>query len=374
MSNILRDRLQHHGLYETTIQWNDNKRALNSCWGPRIVDWFKETREGKILKVIRPPNFTDPCMTLPAKGVALVADGVSITLETFLKNIGTLIPGLGNESLNLYNSDMDSKRGVILRTQAVVLPKNSSEFVPTANSYAAINGDPANIIFAASASCGISAMFDAPGNQRVYLQKKLPNGNIVNTFYRATPSIAADPSVTRAYVGPESVGQRANVVLFGQIPLMQKPTPRTPDQFGNLYGCCEREVIYRSFGDADVVYGDEVGAFGGFDHTVKVARDETTPIALTLCYYFFEHEHGGIAINDIDDLASLLRRPASDKTVEWCGSLVTGVSDQTMLPNGVPMKKSVAPHTVEPLTWETMPNYLRKMGATPLGAGFPSTQ
>jgi hypothetical protein len=362
-----KEAFRAHGLGVAMVQWCDVDRAFGGCWGSNITDMtlmMKDTNE--LLPVVRFDNFNDIVYTLPAGKIAVVvgneecgADLRTITLSNYLKNFGSLVPSIENDDLSVFDKTMDTDRGVVVRVQAVPLPKGpdgTCEFVPTAYNYQTVSAnDPKNAIFVAS-HLGTSAQLDRPGSQPIYLHKTTDK-SVMSTYFKAGTDEKND-TPKKAMVGSKSVGLTSNVVIFGQIPLKQHP--ESPLSFDDFEYDPFDMPVYRSISMATVNYGADVEEFGGFDDVAakRMERDTSQPITLTVCFYYTTD--GDISDEDASEMAATIKRCYQDG--EWAGSLVAHKPEPDLLPEG--KKMGEMPHRSKSLDKDTMNKILLRMSSS----------
>jgi hypothetical protein len=334
---------------------------------------MKDTHE--ILPVVRFDNFNDIVYTLPAGKIAVVvgneecgAELRTITLSNYLRKIGEIVPSIKNSDLSLFDKTMDNDRGVVVRVQAVPLPKGPNgtcEFVPTAHNYQTLSpANPKNIIFVAS-NLGTSAQLDRPGSQPIYLHKTTDK-RVMSTYFKAGTEEKND-TPRKAMVGSKSVGLANNVVIFGQIPLEQytESPPSSDDDYD--YDELFEMPVYRSISKAPVNCGTVVKEFEGFNQEAsnKMKRDPLQPITLTICFYYTTD--GDIGDGEMAAMAETINRCYQDG--EWTGSLVSHKPEHYLLPEGKRMGEM--PHRSKPLDKGTMKDILKRLSSSSIDE-FPN--
>lgn len=167
-----------HNLQWVDVSWDDNKRSANSCLGPKISDWTLQLPNGKRLKFLRRPNFTDETLSIHAKDLSITVETSegylkAITYDKYLKYFGKYTPGVPD---HLDMSDMSSGENEVVTVRFVGIPvpvdhTGTQEVVPTAYSYQTLSkSDPSSII-GASFHLGTGSALDGPGTEKVWLVK-----------------------------------------------------------------------------------------------------------------------------------------------------------------------------------------------------------
>lgn len=358
------------GLTMSMVQWCDVARSFNSMWGSNITDMTLMAKDGgQKMPVIRYPNFDDLVYTLPASKIAVVVGNEevggelrTITLKSYLEHYGALTPSIKDNKLSVFNQELDENRGVVVRVQAVPLPGDECEFVPTAYNYQTLDiKKPKNSIFVAS-HLGTSSQLDGPGTEPVYLHRTTPEGKVMGGYFKGTSQEVIEPEEEKqkgAFVGSKSAGVTTNVIMFGQVPLKQPPSkplmPREEEYFDE-HSCWDKPV-YRSIEPARIDYGSSVMEYEGYEKEVVPERDVSQPITITICFYYCTD--GNLTSADAKEISETIKKCYKDG--EWAGSLVTHTDKPEMLAPDTEAKKR--PHGSKSLDKGTMVSILRKVSS-----------
>ncbi len=269
------EQLAGTGYTGARVQWNDVARSKGSCYGVNITDaTLLNATTKKPVMVIRPSNFGDKVVEIPASEIAVMGrvDDATITpttLEKFLKDFGANASAVYHEhDADLYALALDGK--VTLRFQAVFI--EAGEFVAEHYNYQAADGDPANALLLATTQ-GTSVTRDAAGKVELLLQKPGVGGGVSTTHTmqieatrfgvggpqletaEETAAAFAAGKATTAVIGPRVLGTRLNTLMVIQVPLEQRRKPMYRGGGGPLYGAAAFEKGY-SDGDCGALdYG-----------------------------------------------------------------------------------------------------------------------
>ena len=107
------------------ISWEDCARDKNSCIGPNISDMTLITKDGKLMPMIRKPNFSDVSHDINIDKFNLPTNKKGIVgLKDFLENIGEYA---NNDKLGSMYLDRDEK--ILTQNQCCILPCNVNDRV-----------------------------------------------------------------------------------------------------------------------------------------------------------------------------------------------------------------------------------------------------
>merc|ERR1711988_1351657 len=107
------------------VSWDDVQRSESggqlSCWGPNITDTRLFEKGGRQLYTVRSDNWNEILGKVPAGDIVLLAGDNTVTLQSFLENLGRYGSYAGlDPDLDLSRADLDSE--VSIRFQTVFLP------------------------------------------------------------------------------------------------------------------------------------------------------------------------------------------------------------------------------------------------------------
>jgi hypothetical protein len=204
------------------VSWEDSQRYVSTngvvtCWGPNISDVRLETNKGQSLYMLRSENWNEKVVLVKAS--ALVVNG-SVTLESWLKNSKYHGKHVGLRS-DLFEEGLDSV--VSTRFQAVFLSDKDNFCTSVHNYQTTVADDPKNLLLLCTPQ-GTSVYQDMPGHQKLFHQTV--GLDRIQTHWMMAEKTRFNVGAKQhegGFLGLRSMGQRMNVQMLVQIPLMQKP-------------------------------------------------------------------------------------------------------------------------------------------------------
>lgn len=287
-----------------SVSWDDVQRGTVggalSCWGGNITDTRLWAKSGELLYTVHSDNWNEKLGNVDADSVAVVVGNhvpagggaagevelEAITLADFLKNTGKYASYTGvDRDTSLYSEQLD--QDISIRFQTTFLPIDEEEdkklgtleFCTEAYNYNTISDDdPRNAVLLCTTQ-GIAFQEDGAGAKKLYHHAVEQDGQVHRYWLEAEQSehkvggpqketkqeamlAAARGKATSSVIGIEAMGTRFNVLMTVQIPLQQKPKPKSQVSYANYAGLDE-ECCFDCFAEDD--YCDECAEKGTYN-------------------------------------------------------------------------------------------------------------
>ena len=285
------------------VSWEDTARSKNSCWGPNISD-MTLTTGGRIMPVIRKPNFADVSIDFPIDKLSVLVGNENnsnlkrISLKEYLKDINKYT---SNKVKPMY-LDRDDK--ILTSSQCCILPceTDKTDFSVNLYNYQSSKSNPRVLVIVSSAketSCQIvtgntGLNFNRNGKEARYRVERLADD-------RKARNVEQTCKITEEE-------KQSNDLFIYQIPLLDQPGVYYKSQQIVLESCTDC-----TDGDDDDSYkGSSVNSYArddfgsskrrrGFDQGIlsvgsdigvypsvgklNLVRDNKYPIRLTIQHY-----------------------------------------------------------------------------------------
>ncbi|KAF0691623.1 Aste57867_17193 [Aphanomyces stellatus] len=326
------------GLDIANVAWEDCARTPKSCWGPCISDMTLVVNK-TWMSVLRPPNFSDPIMRIPAASIQVRVGNESphdvpltnVSLQHYLEHIAKYT----ELESSLFAPGVDDQ--VLVSAQSCFLPipmTGHVDFHVGLYNYQSTPSSPAVLVLV-STDAGTSAQvvrgdrqgdilyFNDRGTKRTFNATRL-----------STDRAARGVTTTGAMTQDEDA---RNFIMVVQIPLRVVQPRFGGSSFsfgggGQAFGCSPAAPSYMptsSTGFANfaapnvepamVGLGSAVGPFPKLSQHAKIERDTAYPIRVTL--QFYQATTNGVVSEAI--IQHLAAQMAAVKThATWTGSLV----------------------------------------------------
>jgi hypothetical protein len=325
-----KNKFSKRGMSIVTTSWDDVQRFNTSCWGSNISDCSLATMCGNTLPIVKlRDNFEDQVSIMPSGKIYMIVgnavcggDLKTISLKTYLNNVGKSEPSLENPDMSLYCRDLDD--AVAIRYQTVLVPGNAAELQPVVYNYQTTEDNPKNLI-ALSCHLGTTAHLNKPGKQLLAL-RTVRDKKVVNTTIKVQRDTDDGKLPKKTVLGTKHMGTVRNTIMFIQIPLVQRN-----DEFGSFGSFASNlsfdAPVYRSMSPAYVDHGKTLGAFSGHGmSTSDIERDTYQPITITVTTYV--STNGEITDLDVDKVYRELTE--KHQCGDWVGSIVTQTPNETL--------------------------------------------
>jgi hypothetical protein len=349
LNNDLPNRLAKRNLKYVSVGWEDCTRAKNSCIGKNISDWTFVLKDGKFLKYIRHPNFSDRTLTVSTDDICVIVGNETlngelepITLKKYLKNYSKY-----NLSMpaNIDLSNGEEKELVSIRYIAVIVPVGEDgrqEVAPTCYSYNTTDNDNPNNYISSSFHLGTGSRTDSENCQNVFLVKTNEDGSRDDCWFKITSEeneTAEEKSVDASVLGTRSTGTGRDRVMCFQI-------PRKPDNpyesesesesdgeayeevfrsMGRNHGASKSVGCSRGLSTGNVSFGSKSASNSLNPNIETHFRDTSQNITLTFAKYYTTNT-GLLSDDELNLIVDNLDEMYKDSKTEWDGSLVTGVA------------------------------------------------
>lgn len=340
---------QQWGLNILDITWEDTGRYKGSAVGPNISDMTIQVQqfnprsaqyELSLMPVIRHPNFSDKTADVPLDRFYLRVGNEKnrslqrISLKAYLQNLRSYLhqPNSWRGSGRSLLADRDSH--VLVSAQACFLPippGDKATFNPVLFNYQSYEQNPAVLTILATREGTSATIIDnkrdafAAGmtwGQRLFFNKNGERASL--TGQRA--SDFSTPPVPGDKPGPitssQAEEQGLNLVMLIQVPLKQKPQPRSsapmPMMAPSAAGLDQLQKQESNVEAAVIGHGPVEGPYTEIDN-LAIERDPRFPIRVTVQFYKAT-SNGVVSRADMEQIASQIDRVYAD--ADYVGSLV----------------------------------------------------
>ncbi len=345
--------VQKYGLDIVNLTWEDTGRYKNSAVGPNISDMtiqvgFEDptTRQFQVtcMPVIRYPNFRDLTCDLDPRDFTLLVGNHKgeplrrVSLYDFLAHPRSYLTNPASWRGERHSLLAPRDTRVLVSAQACFLPipkSGKATFNPVLFNYQSRKGDPAVLaILATREGTSVTVIDnerDAFRSGSVWGQRLFFNANGQRaslTGERESDFVAKGGDRTSPTPGVPGQPQNTsglNMVLLIQVPLKQRPLPRSkaPVAPGIAYESKAAGMPAPRASDIEnavIGHGDLEGPFTEIDN-LAIERDERFPVRVTV--QFYKATSNGVATEaDIAAIKANIERIYAQSTD--VGSLVTG--------------------------------------------------
>ena len=345
--------VQKYGLDILNLTWEDTGRYKNSAVGPNISDMtiqvgFEDPTTGTFevtcMPVIRYPNFRDLTCDLDPRDFTLLVGNHKgeplrrVSLYDFLAHPRSYLTNPASWRGEKHSLLAPRDTRVLVSAQACFLPipkSGKATFNPVLFNYQSRKGDPAVLaILATREGTSVTVIDnerDAFRSGSVWGQRLFFNANGQRaslTGERESDFVAKGGDRTSPTPGVPGQPQNTsglNMVLLIQVPLKQRPLPRSkpPMVPGIAYESKAAGMPAPRASDIEnavIGHGDLEGPFTEIDN-LAIERDERFPVRVTV--QFYKATSNGVATEaDIAAIKANIERIYAQSTD--VGSLVTG--------------------------------------------------
>jgi hypothetical protein len=345
--------VQKYGLDIVNLTWEDTGRYKNSAVGPNISDMtiqvgFEDPTTGTFevtcMPVIRYPNFRDLTCDLDPRDFTLLVGNHKgeplrrVSLYDFLAHPRSYLTNPASWRGEKHSLLAPRDTRVLVSAQACFLPipkSGKATFNPVLFNYQSRKGDPAVLaILATREGTSVTVIDnerDAFRSGSVWGQRLFFNANGQRaslTGERESDFVAKGGDRTSPTPGVPGQPQEAsglNMVLLIQVPLKQRPLPRSkaPVAPGIAYESKAAGMPAPRASDIEnavIGHGELEGPFTEIDN-LAIERDERFPVRVTV--QFYKATSNGVATEaDIAAIKANIERIYAQSTD--VGSLVTG--------------------------------------------------
>lgn len=250
---LLKPLAEKRGYDAVPISWDDSSRGYDkdgalSCWGENIADVDVVDHSAVPIFTVRSKNYNERIAYVKTSDLALVVGNEEATasktlkpalVSDYLKRFGSFAQHVGAPKGCSLASELDDR--ISLRAQ-VVFVREDTEFTNGFRIYGSGGEEnPQNIVLYCT-SQGTSPYAPGSGRELVFLQNTTPSGAVEHSWLRAKRSefsVGAEQKETDATradalskgsavampIGPKFLGNKFNVVMALQVPLVQKEMP-----------------------------------------------------------------------------------------------------------------------------------------------------
>jgi hypothetical protein len=345
--------VQKYGLDILNLTWEDTGRYKNSAVGPNISDMtiqvgFEDPTTGTFevtcMPVIRYPNFRDLTCDLDPRDFTLLVGNHHgqtlrrVSLYDFLAHPRSYLTNPASWRGEKHSLLAPRDTRVLVSAQACFLPipkSGKATFNPVLFNYQSRKGDPAVLaILATREGTSVTVIDnerDAFRSGSVWGQRLFFNANGQRaslTGERESDFVAKGGDRTSPTPGVPGQSQNTsglNMVLLIQVPLKQRPLPRSkaPVAPGIAYESKAAGMPAPRASDIEnavIGHGELEGPFTEIDN-LAIERDERFPVRVTV--QFYKATSNGVATEaDIAAIKANIERIYAQSTD--VGSLVTG--------------------------------------------------
>jgi len=345
--------VQKYGLDILNLTWEDTGRYKNSAVGPNISDMtiqvgFEDPTTGTFevtcMPVIRYPNFRDLTCDLDPRDFTLLVGNHKgeplrrVSLYDFLAHPRSYLTNPASWRGEKHSLLAPRDTRVLVSAQACFLPipkSGKATFNPVLFNYQSRKGDPAVLaILATREGTSVTVIDnerDAFRSGSVWGQRLFFNANGQRaslTGERESDFVAKGGDRTSPTPGVPGQPQNTsglNMVLLIQVPLKQRPLPRSkpPVAPGIAYESKAAGMPAPRASDIEnavIGHGELEGPFTEIDN-LAIERDERFPVRVTV--QFYKATSNGVATEaDIAAIKANIERIYAQSTD--VGSLVTG--------------------------------------------------
>jgi len=345
--------VQKYGLDILNLTWEDTGRYKNSAVGPNISDMtiqvgFEDPTTGTFevtcMPVIRYPNFRDLTCDLDPRDFTLLVGNHKgeplrrVSLYDFLAHPRSYLTNPASWRGEKHSLLAPRDARVLVSAQACFLPipkSGKATFNPVLFNYQSRKGDPAVLaILATREGTSVTVIDnerDAFRSGSVWGQRLFFNANGQRaslTGERESDFVAKGGDRTSPTPGVPGQPQNTsglNMVLLIQVPLKQRPLPRSkaPVAPGIAYESKAAGMPAPRASDIEnavIGHGELEGPFTEIDN-LAIERDERFPVRVTV--QFYKATSNGVATEaDIAAIKANIERIYAQSTD--VGSLVTG--------------------------------------------------
>lgn len=307
-------QLKRHGYDICKVAWEDTSRFKNSAFGSNITDMTLKTKDGKMMPMIRVPNFKDTSIDVSLG----YFNSPTCELKNFLKEKNLL-------------ADRDVH--VLTQAQVCVLPlaNDSVEFAVNMYNYQANEEHPAVLsIMITADACSAQVLNKKPMDLFV-------NNDGKSAWMKATrlEDKKDEKTLSLNFDNLTEYEKQRNLITIVQVPLKTPPKRRSMEY--DAYEVClsaslgvpkayiTRSVESSSSRGMDFAYLEK-GSDNGEYPTLpdKLVRDFDAPIRATLQYYVVSDDVPTAA--NIDEIVRKLE--STKKLAVASGSLVVDKNDR----------------------------------------------
>jgi hypothetical protein len=236
------------------ISWEDTGRWKNSCWGPNISDMTLRVVTGRLMPMVRRPNFEDVTADFPPSVFHLtVGARRDATLKEYLQ---THIKDVSGTAVDLWRPE--DEKGVLVSAQACILPladDGSCEFSPFMYNY-----QQSLLVIVATTESTTAQVMNAK-TQPLYVMDAL--GKACNLLAKRLRDDRKERG--KPLEGPMDADERErNVVLVFSVPLKPKFLSRGGGDTVYEQGCTLESVGACLQIDCLGSMSDKSASFGSF--------------------------------------------------------------------------------------------------------------